>query len=77
MFITLMIIEVLLILLQSDLETEVFERLSSMLKVLEKKPGKEIDKDVNRVNELIKVRPHFISFMEIIFLFLFIFPNVQ
>lgn len=38
----------------SDLETEVFERLTSMLKVLEKKPGKEIDKDVNRVNELIK-----------------------
>uniref|UniRef100_A0A1B6CU18 Histone deacetylase complex subunit SAP130 C-terminal domain-containing protein n=1 Tax=Clastoptera arizonana TaxID=38151 RepID=A0A1B6CU18_9HEMI len=38
----------------SDLESEVFDRLTIMLKALEKKPGKEIDKEVNRVNELIK-----------------------
>jgi flagellar hook-associated protein FlgK len=33
----------------------VFEKLTAMLKVMEKKMGKELDKDVNRVNELIKV----------------------
>ncbi|XP_039279315.1 histone deacetylase complex subunit SAP130 isoform X2 [Nilaparvata lugens] len=38
----------------SDLETEVLEKLTDMLKVLERKPGKELDKDINRVNELIK-----------------------
>lgn len=40
---------------QSDLEMQVFEKLTAMLKVMEKKTGKELDKDVNRVNELIKV----------------------
>jgi flagellar hook-associated protein FlgK len=34
---------------------QVFEKLTAMLKVMEKKAGKELDKDVNRVNELIKV----------------------
>lgn len=38
----------------SDLETEVLEKLTDMLKVLERKPGKDLDKDINRVNELIK-----------------------
>ncbi|XP_069684282.1 histone deacetylase complex subunit SAP130-A-like isoform X1 [Periplaneta americana] len=38
----------------SDLEMQVFEKLTAMLKVMEKKTGKELDKDVNRVNELIK-----------------------
>ncbi|XP_075214063.1 uncharacterized protein LOC142320247 isoform X2 [Lycorma delicatula] len=38
----------------SDLETEVFEKLTAMLKVLERKPGNQLDKDINRVNELIK-----------------------
>ena len=56
---------------QSDLETEVFERLTSMLKVLEKKPGKEIDKDVNRVNELIKVSSQFLI-LQIYFCTLFL-----
>jgi len=36
----------------SDLETDVFDKLTAMLKVLEKKSGK--DGDINRVNELIK-----------------------
>jgi hypothetical protein len=34
---------------------QVFEKLTAMLKVMERKTGKELDKDVNRVNELIKV----------------------
>ncbi|XP_021935377.1 mucin-5AC isoform X2 [Zootermopsis nevadensis] len=38
----------------SDLEMQVFEKLTAMLKVMEKKTGKELDMDVNRVNELIK-----------------------
>ncbi|XP_067007404.2 histone deacetylase complex subunit SAP130 isoform X2 [Anabrus simplex] len=38
----------------AELETQVFEKLAAMLKVMEKKSGKESDKDVNRVNELIK-----------------------
>lgn len=38
----------------SDLEMQVFEKLTAMLKVMERKTGKELDKDVNRVNELIK-----------------------
>jgi hypothetical protein len=40
---------------QSELEMQVFEKLTAMLKVMENKTGKELDKDVNRVNELIKV----------------------
>ncbi|XP_023715026.1 mucin-5AC isoform X2 [Cryptotermes secundus] len=38
----------------SELEMQVFEKLTAMLKVMEKKTGKELDKDVNRINELIK-----------------------
>lgn len=45
----------LCVIFQSDLEMQVFEKLSAMLKVMERKTGKELDKDVNRVNELIKV----------------------
>ncbi|KAJ9583258.1 hypothetical protein L9F63_022391 [Diploptera punctata] len=33
---------------------QVFEKLSAMLKVMEKRTGKEFEKDINRVNELIK-----------------------
>jgi len=43
------------VIFQSDLEMQVFEKLTAMLKVMERKTGKELDKDVNRVNELIKV----------------------
>ncbi|PSN40505.1 hypothetical protein C0J52_05248 [Blattella germanica] len=39
---------------QSDLEMQVFEKLSTMLKIMEKKAGKDLEKDANRVNELIK-----------------------
>jgi hypothetical protein len=48
-------IKLLFVTFQSDLEMQVFEKLTAMLKVMEKKTGKELDKDVNRVNELIKV----------------------
>ena len=42
---------------QSELETHVYEKLSATLKIMERKTGKELEKDSNRVNELIKVRP--------------------
>lgn len=45
----------LCVIFQSDLEMQVFEKLTAMLKVMERKTGKELDKDINRVNELIKV----------------------
>ncbi|XP_046990229.1 LOW QUALITY PROTEIN: mucin-5AC [Schistocerca americana] len=38
----------------SELETQVFERLTNMLKYMERRTGKDTEKDVNRVVELIK-----------------------
>nr|CAD7393545.1 unnamed protein product [Timema cristinae] len=38
----------------ADVETQAIEKLSAILKVMERKTGKELEKDVNRSNELIK-----------------------
>ncbi|XP_063228566.1 histone deacetylase complex subunit SAP130-like [Bacillus rossius redtenbacheri] len=38
----------------AELESHVVEKLSAILKVMEKKTEKEVEKDVNRLNELIK-----------------------
>lgn len=51
--------QMLFVTFQSELEMQVFEKLTAMLKVMENKTGKELDKDVNRVNELIKVSWYF------------------
>lgn len=54
--------------LQSDLETDVLAKLTTMLKALEKKSGK--DGDINRVNELIKVRITYFLFENFLIRFL-------
>ncbi|KAK7874011.1 hypothetical protein R5R35_013419 [Gryllus longicercus] len=38
----------------SELEQQVSERLTGILKLMEKRMGKELEKDINRINELIK-----------------------
>lgn len=49
-----------IVLFQSDLETTVVERLTATLKLTEVKGGKDVDKESNRINELIKVSGMFL-----------------